>query len=383
MPVPEPVLPPPPPRTPEPAPEPAPPSLPKGPPVLELRLEGGKRTGELLALPAGDLKLGTAASNDVQLRERGIAFRHALLRVSADGRATIEDLTGKGGTRVQGEVLAPGRRWLLGPGDRVSLGDVLALVVLEEPPADVVSAFEELVPAALCPPRARALVGLLAGARSLADARAAHTGPGLRADALELFDADVSEWVLDARRLLRPDLLPADPAAWVRHHEEEDAPLVVHLGADGARLLLRRWDLVARIPPQPAPGAGDAARAAQVLPWLLAGAERLLPTKLEPLGDGWHRVDYVALRSDWPLLGRFERIEAVTDGRVVAADLVPTVAAISTFPLVAEDALEDSIRDRQTKRFYRPASRGHAGNVPPVPMGGRYGRLRHRPKRGE
>jgi hypothetical protein len=366
--VPVPVLPPP----------PDPPSLPKGPPVLELRLEGGKRTGELLALPAGDLKLGTAASNEVQLRERGIAFRHALLRVSADGRATLEDLTGKGGTRVQGEVLAPGRRWLLGPGDRVALGDVLELVVLEAPPADVVAAFEELVPAALCPPRARALVGLLAEARSLADARAAR-----RADALELFDADVSGWVLDARRLLRPDLLPADPAAWVRHHEGEDAPLVVHLGADGARLLVRRWELVARIPPQPAPGAGDAARAAHVLPWLLAGAERLLPTKLEPLGDGWHRVDYVALRSDWPLLGRFERIEAVTDGRVVAADLVPTVAAISVFPLVAEDALEDSIRERQTQRFYRPASRGQAGNVPPVPMGGRYGRLRHKPKRGE
>lgn len=342
--------------------------------TVELRIEAGKRLGEVLRLAPGEHRLGTASSNEVLLRERGIAFRHAVLRVDPSGGATLADLGSKAPTWVNGEPLADARA--LHPGDRLRLGDALELLLLEPPAPDPLGAALALIPEhllELAPPRVQELLETAAGAAvPLDEARAALASDEQRAQ----LDADAASLVLDAQRLFRPGLLdPAAASGWLRRLGDDELA-VLHTSRDGARLLWRRWELVARVPGPPLDGE---AAAAAPIPWLLHGGERLLPQLLQPLDlPGWYRLRYA---SDKPLLRRFERIEAITDGRVVAAELVPSVGAHRHGPLVAEDALEDAIRDRAMIHLHRPAARGAASSAPPLPTGGRYGRTRHRPKR--
>jgi pSer/pThr/pTyr-binding forkhead associated (FHA) protein len=80
--------------------------------------EGDK---EPIPLGPGTYVLGTARRNDVVLRARGVGFKHARMRVRADG-ASIEDLGVSEGVRVNDDRLETRGQVELSLGDVIALG---------------------------------------------------------------------------------------------------------------------------------------------------------------------------------------------------------------------------------------------------------------------
>jgi len=72
--------------------------------ALQARLNilSGKRQGEVVDLEPGSYDIGTRKAAAIQLRDKGIGFKHAVLVVGDDGQAAIEDLKSAGGTFVDG-----------------------------------------------------------------------------------------------------------------------------------------------------------------------------------------------------------------------------------------------------------------------------------------
>src|SRR4051812_14768332 len=117
----------------------------EGPPRRELRFERGRRRGEALTLAPGELRIGTARHNELQVREAGVSFRHAVVHVSADGACLVEDLKAPAGTFVNG-VRVSGRH-ALAVGDRLRLGDEVELLLAEPRQLSSAEALSELPPA--------------------------------------------------------------------------------------------------------------------------------------------------------------------------------------------------------------------------------------------
>ena len=69
--------------------------------LARLSILSGKRQGETLDLQPGSYQLGTGRGADIELRDKGIGFKHAQLTVE-DDRMYLEDLKSKGGTLVEG-----------------------------------------------------------------------------------------------------------------------------------------------------------------------------------------------------------------------------------------------------------------------------------------
>jgi len=77
--------------------------------------------GRWLDLAPGDNVLGRGPEAIVALEDDRVSRRHAVLRVAADGSATLEDLGSKNGTFLRGRPLK--NRTPLEDGDEFVLGD--------------------------------------------------------------------------------------------------------------------------------------------------------------------------------------------------------------------------------------------------------------------
>ncbi|HBP21830.1 MAG TPA: hypothetical protein DEA08_29100, partial [Planctomycetes bacterium] len=75
--------------------------------------------------------VGTRKANDIQLRDKGIGFKHAQIVVE-DGRATIEDLNSKGGTWVGGDRLDKNVPAEIPPNSDIKIGSVRLTYEVEE-----------------------------------------------------------------------------------------------------------------------------------------------------------------------------------------------------------------------------------------------------------
>jgi hypothetical protein len=75
--------------------------------VARLSILGGKREGESLELEPGVYQLGTGRAADIQLRDKGVGFKHAQLTVRED-EVVVEDFKSRGGTFVNEEKIKAG-----------------------------------------------------------------------------------------------------------------------------------------------------------------------------------------------------------------------------------------------------------------------------------
>lgn len=347
--------------------EPPPPS---GPPLpLELRFRRGRRRGEALVLHAGELKLGTARTNEVQVREAGVSFRHAVFHIGASGDVVVEDLASRGGTFVNDQPVQ-GRR-PLAPGDRVRFGEEVELELARVAAREPREALAVLVPYEL----AHELVEVddlrLAAGMSdpLRDALAAAPDEAARA----ALAADAERFARDVRTLIRADLVPSTLEDWVRWSAPD--PLGCLAAPGDCYILIRRWELLAWLPDV---ARGDAAaRVSASMAWLLQGAERLTPRNVIELGDGW----LCEFEAERPMLGRFSRLRAVGDGRSLALSGTPAVVSPRAFARSAEDPVEEGIAAVRAANHWRPPARGVGPAAPQLPPGGRQGRRRPLPER--
>ncbi len=346
---------------------------PPGPPVgLELRFQRGKRRGEALGLHVGALRIGTARTNELQVREAGVSFRHAVVHVDADGAVVVEDLGARGGTFVN-DAPVRGRRALTA-GDRVRLGDEVELLLAEAAARDPREALAVLVPQALAHELPDVDDLRLAAAMSTAHADALAAAPS--DDARELIAADGASFAADVRGLLRAGLVPDPPDGWLRWAEPD--PIGCLAAPGEVYVLVRRWELLAWLPDVPR-GEG-ATRVVGALAWLFQGAARLAPRRVDDLGGGVWTCVYEAER---PMLGRFSRLHVVGDGRALALAATPAVVPATPFPGSAEDPIEEALRAARDTNRWRPPALGAGPAAPPLPPGGRHGRLRHRPERAK
>ena len=72
--------------------------------MARLNIMSGKRLGDVLVLDPGTYQVGTKKSADIQLRDKGVGFKHAQLIVE-DGHLYVEDLKSRGGTFLNGVQL--------------------------------------------------------------------------------------------------------------------------------------------------------------------------------------------------------------------------------------------------------------------------------------
>jgi hypothetical protein len=351
--------------------EPGTPSASNGAPPRELRFERGRRKGEALTLAPGELRIGTARNNELQVREAGVSFRHAVVHVAPDGAVTVEDLKAPAGTFVNGERVT-GRR-ALALGDRLRLGDEVELLLAEPRPREPREALAALPPEleAHLPPEILDLRAQAASSRSHEELLAA-----VPEDALGILTADGDAFVADVWRFIRRDLVPEHPEEWLRWVDLID-PLACFAAPGDACVLARRWEVLAIVPEL---GRGDTGplRVAASLGWLLEGAARLAPRRVAELSPGAWSCEY---ESERPILGRFSRLRAVGDGRHLA--IVGTPAVVAHVPPVrsAEDAVEEGLAKVRATSHWRPPASGIGPGPPKLPPGGRYGRLRHKPER--
>src|SRR5581483_8536457 len=81
------------------------------------------------ALPArGEVVVGRSSQSTVCIDDPSISRRHAMLRIGAAG-VTVEDLGSVNGTRVAGELIAPGAPRPVAPGESIEVGAVTLVVV--------------------------------------------------------------------------------------------------------------------------------------------------------------------------------------------------------------------------------------------------------------
>jgi two-component system cell cycle response regulator len=90
--------------------------------AMYLILQNGAIPGAMLRLAAGDNTLGRMEDNTHQIAEGTISRHHALLRIGADGCASLTDLGTTNGTFRNGRPLEPHRAAALKEGDRIRFG---------------------------------------------------------------------------------------------------------------------------------------------------------------------------------------------------------------------------------------------------------------------
>lgn len=97
---------------------------------LQIEFEGGERAGARVPLEASATRLGASTKNDIVVRAKGVAFKHAVVH-HEDGACVLEVLS-RLHTHLNGEPLGKGRH-PLGVGDRIELGEErLALRLIEQ-----------------------------------------------------------------------------------------------------------------------------------------------------------------------------------------------------------------------------------------------------------
>ena len=76
----------------------------------------------------GEVTIGRADTNTIQIHDRSLSRMHATLRIATDGSMTVEDMGSSNGTRVRETPLKPGERASIAVGEVVDLGATLMVV---------------------------------------------------------------------------------------------------------------------------------------------------------------------------------------------------------------------------------------------------------------
>ena len=88
----------------------------------------GLTRGQAYELPLGAFAvMGRAPDAHVQLQDTFVSSHHVRVEAETSG-LVVEDLGSTNGTSVNGEEVAAGQRLLLGPADRLALGDTIFVV---------------------------------------------------------------------------------------------------------------------------------------------------------------------------------------------------------------------------------------------------------------
>ncbi len=122
-----------------------------------LRIVEGSRTGERHAVTTAGLRIGRDATCDISIGDPGVSREHARVFLH-NGAVWVQDAGSRNGVFVNGTRLA--RPKSIGPGDRVSVGDHVLLVVLEDADGPAPAEARPDEPTALAPPPAAAQTGL-------------------------------------------------------------------------------------------------------------------------------------------------------------------------------------------------------------------------------
>jgi two-component system, NtrC family, response regulator AtoC len=75
----------------------------------------------------GEVRIGRARENDIQIIDASVSRVHAIIRVDASG-ATIEDMGSANGTRVRGEAIEAGKPVAVALGEVMDLGSAMVMV---------------------------------------------------------------------------------------------------------------------------------------------------------------------------------------------------------------------------------------------------------------
>jgi hypothetical protein len=102
---------------------------PPSPPSARLIVNGPGHPGRVVPVPDGTLRIGRAPDNDLVLGDGRVSRHHGRI-VGRLGTLVYTDLGSTNGSRVNGE---PVIEVVLGPGDRVLVGDTTLEVRLDEP----------------------------------------------------------------------------------------------------------------------------------------------------------------------------------------------------------------------------------------------------------
>lgn len=101
---------------------------------IEVEAGDGVAEGGALELGAEPLQVGTSRRCQLNLREQGISFVHAIISRDGDG-FTVLAKPSAAGTAVNGEPLRSGATRRLAPGDRLTFGSTTVRFVDDAPPA--------------------------------------------------------------------------------------------------------------------------------------------------------------------------------------------------------------------------------------------------------
>jgi S-DNA-T family DNA segregation ATPase FtsK/SpoIIIE len=126
-----------------------------------LRIVEGSRTGERHAVTADGLRIGRDPACDIPIGDPGVSREHARVFLH-NGAVWAQDAGSRNGVFVNGTRLA--RPKSIGPGDRISVGDHVLLVVLEEAAAPRADDAAPDGPTALVPGPATPAIGRRAAA---------------------------------------------------------------------------------------------------------------------------------------------------------------------------------------------------------------------------
>jgi pSer/pThr/pTyr-binding forkhead associated (FHA) protein/predicted RNase H-like nuclease (RuvC/YqgF family) len=108
-----------------------------------LKILGGKREGETLDLEAGTYQVGTGRAADIQLRDKGVGFKHAEITVR-NGQLFVKDFKSRGGTFVDGARVEANVEIELIPGVALRIGTT-ELQITAEVEAEVDAPAKEAV----------------------------------------------------------------------------------------------------------------------------------------------------------------------------------------------------------------------------------------------
>src|SRR5262249_35008997 len=76
----------------------------------------------------GEVTIGRAETNAIQIHDRSLSRQHAMLRIAADGTMTVEDLGSPNGKTVREPPVKPGAPVAIAPGEVIALGSTMVIV---------------------------------------------------------------------------------------------------------------------------------------------------------------------------------------------------------------------------------------------------------------
>ncbi|MCX6996106.1 MAG: FHA domain-containing protein, partial [Kiritimatiellaeota bacterium] len=91
-----------------------------------LEIESGPERGRQIILPAGGVRLGRDAANDVVIRDPALSRFQCRVYLGANGELRVEDLGSTNTTEVNG---APVQNVQMMPGDWITIGETIIRVV--------------------------------------------------------------------------------------------------------------------------------------------------------------------------------------------------------------------------------------------------------------